>query len=57
MTAVTPATKEASEYEALDPYAQAVYDVLGQRAFDHEQCMAGVAEFRDATADLPLPQG
>lgn len=57
MTAETAATKGAAEYEALGRYGRAVYDVLGQRGFDHEQCMAGVAEFRDATGNLPLRQG
>lgn len=46
---VSQEVREAAEYAALGATERAVYDVLGHRGFDHEQCMEGVAEFREAT--------
>lgn len=46
---VSQEVREAAEYAALGAAERAVYDVLGRRGCDHEQCMEGVAEFQDAT--------
>ena len=51
---MTDATEiqEMGEYLALETDQMAVYDVLGQRGFDHDACMAGVMEFSDSLPEV-----